>query len=345
MRELRDDVLALILEAQKNGARLNKICNYIGISKRTIQRWRIDDIGEDLRKGPNTSPAKFSEEEEIQILEIANSKEFRSQSPGQIVPMLADRGIYVASESSFFRILRRHDQLHHRGKETKRGSRSAPCLKATKANQVYSWDITYLKSPVKGQFYYLYLMMDIWSRKIVGWRVEDCENTIYSSELFEEIYEKEGLVPNQVILHSDNGGPMKGSMMLSKLQDLGVMPSFSRPRTSNDNPYSESLFKTLKYRPIYPSKAFEDLDKAREWVSVFVSWYNTEHFHSGIGFICPADRHSGKSPTILQNRREVYSLAKERHPERWSGKSRAWKEPSFIYINPHLHSDTLGMTA
>ena len=341
MRVLKEEVLQLVKEAQDNGARLKSICNYIDLTEKTIQRWKNREDLQDRRKGPTTSPAKLSLEEENQVLQVANSKEFRSQSPHQIVPKLADKGIYVASESTFYRILRKHDQLHHRGKEQCRGGKSAPVLKASGPNQVYSWDITYLKTQIKGQFYYLYLMMDIWSRKIVGYRVEDCENMFYSSELFEEVFQKENLRPNQVTLHADNGGPMKGSMMHATLQRLGVVPSFSRPRNSDDNPYSESLFRTLKYRPSYPSKPFKNLEKARKWVSDFVTWYNFEHLHSGIGFVTPGDRHSRTSSKVLENRKKIYELAKKNHPSRWSGKSRTWNEPQHVYINPHLHSDSL----
>ena len=346
MKELKEEVLQLVQEAQDNGARLKVICDYIDLSDKTIQRWRNREDLQDKREGPHRSPARLSLEEENEVLQVANSKEFRSQSPHQIVPKLADRGIYIASESTFYRVLRKNDQLHHRGKEEQsRGGKSAPVLKSSGPNEVYSWDITYLKTEIRGQFYYLYLMMDIWSRKIVGYRVEDCENMIYSSELFGEVFHHENLKPNQVTLHADNGGPMKGSMMHATLQKLGVVPSFSRPRNSDDNPYSESLFRTLKYRPSYPSKPFKDLEEARKWVSVFVNWYNNEHLHSGIGFVTPADRHSGASSSILQNRRKVYDVAKKYHPERWSGKSRVWKEPQHVYINPHLHPDALGMIA
>ena len=341
MKNLKEEVLLLVQEAQDNGARLKAICNYIDLTEKTIQRWKNREDLQDKRKGPTTSPAKLSLDEEKEVLQVANSKEFRSQSPHQIVPKLADRGIYIASESTFYRILRKHDQLHPRGKEQYRGGKSAPILKASGPNQVYSWDITYLKTGIRGQFYYLYLMMDIWSRKIVGYRVEDCENMAYSSELFEEVFQQENLEPNQVILHADNGGPMKGSMMHATLQRLGVVPSFSRPRNSDDNPFSESLFRTLKYRPSYPSKPFKNLEEARKWVSDFVHWYNFEHLHSGIGFVTPADRHSGTSSKVLENRKEVYKLAKKNHPSRWSGKSRAWNEPQHVYINPHLHSDSL----
>ena len=260
---------------------------------------------QDNRKGPHHSPSKLSLQEEHAVLHIANSKEFRNQSPHQIVPQLADKGIYIASESTFYRVLRKHNQVHYRGKQRHPHFSTAPCLKASRPNQVYSWDITYLKRNIRGSFYYLYMMMDIWSRKIVGYRVEDCENMMYSSMLLQTVHAQQGLSPNEVTLHADNGGPMKGSMMHATLERLGVLASFSRPRKSDDNPYSESLFKTMKYRPHYPTVPFKDLEGARQWVSVFVDWYNNKHLHSAIGFVSPPSRQCGKSDEILACRRQV----------------------------------------
>ncbi|MCM2351097.1 MAG: DDE-type integrase/transposase/recombinase [Bacteriovoracaceae bacterium] len=164
--------------------------------------------------------------------------------------------------------------LEHRGKSKRKSLELPLALIATRPNMIYSWDITYLKSSVAGKFYYLYLFMDIYSRKIVGWKVHDCESMEYSSQLAEEIFLREGILKDQVVLHSDNGAAMKGATMLATLQRLGIVPSFSRPRVSDDNPYSESLFKTLKYCPQYPSNPFSSTDDASGWVDEFVFWYN-----------------------------------------------------------------------
>ena len=166
--------------------------------------------------------------------------------------------------------------------------RSKPrALCATAPDQLFSWDITYLPTLIKGIYFYLYLFMDIFSRKIVGWQIYETESSELAAEVMRDICERENIAPNQVVLHSDNGSPMKGATMLATLQALGVVPSFSRPAVSNDNPYSESLFKTLKYRPAYPRRAFENLLAARQWVGTFVQWYNHEHRHSAIGFVTP----------------------------------------------------------
>jgi transposase InsO family protein len=196
--------------------------------------------------------------------------------------------------------------------------RPAPLI-AKGPNEIWSWDISYMKGPIRGQFYYLYMFMDIFSRKIVGYEVYETESMELSAALIDKICKKENIKKDQLILHADNGGPMKGSTMLVKLYDLGVVPSFSRPSISDDNPYSESLFKTVKYCPKYPIKGFSSLEEARKWVKDFVNWYNNEHLHSGIKFVTPSQRHEGTDKKILENRKEVYKNAKLKNPIRWSG--------------------------
>ena len=328
-------LLALVDEAVSHGARQYKACELIGIDVRTLQRWRMPENEEDQRKGPLTPPKnQLTQEEEEQIVTVANSPEYRDLSPKQIVPRLADEGRYIASESSFYRVLRKQEQLAHRQKSKPATNSKPKELIATGPNQVWSWDITYLPTIIKGQFFYLYLFMDVWSRKIVGWEVYKVESMENSSQLVERIYLEENIVPGQVTLHSDNGKPMKGSTMLAKLQTLGVMPSLSRPSVSNDNPYSESLFRTMKYRPEYPSRPFESLEQARDWVEAFVGWYNETHLHSGIGFVTPMERHEGLAEETLKKRREVYQKARQENPERWSRACRAWEMPQEVRLNP-----------
>ena len=176
--------------------------------------------------------------------------------------------------------------------------------------------------------------MDIFSRKVVGWQIYETESSEQASEVIRDICARERIAPNQVVLHSDNGSPMKGATMLATLQTLGVMPSFSRPAVSNDNPYSESLFKTLKYQPGYPQQAFASLLVARVWVGNFVQWYNHEHRHSAIGFVTPGERHAGTDTALLGRRVEVYEAAKALHPERWSGNTRNWQRIDTVHLNP-----------
>ena len=261
------------------GARQDRACAAICLSERTVQRWQRDAARGDQRPERLQAPKnKLSVLEREHLVAVANSDEFGHLPPGQIVPRLADRGQYIGSESTFNRVLKAHNLLRHRGAERPPHKRIKPrALCAAAPDELFSWDITYLPTLTRGLYFYLYLFMDIFSRKIVGWQIYETESSELAAEVMRDICERENIAPGQVVLHSDNGSPMKGATMLATLQALGVMPSFSRPAVSNDNPYSESLFKTMKYRPIYPRRAFESLQVARLWVSQFVQWYNHEH--------------------------------------------------------------------
>lgn len=328
-----------IEEACAAGARLSAACRVVEISPRTLQRWReAGDVKVDGRwaAAQRREPAnKLSEQERSEILSIANQQEFAQSPPSQIVPILADQGRYVASESSFYRVLKEADQLAHRGKaKAPKHQRPMP-LQATAPNQLWSWDITYFATTVRGLFFYLYLIMDVFSRKIVGWEVFDTESAEQASIVFRKAHLAEGIGANSIVLHSDNGSPMKGATMLSTLQRLGVMPSFSRPSVSNDNPYSEAMFKTLKYNPGFPDKPFQSLQEAREWVAGFQHWYNEIHRHSALKFVTPGQRHRGEDHTILQQRTALYEHAKSRRPDRWTGSTRDWQPDEIVYLNPH----------
>lgn len=332
----RKEISLLIKEAQEAGARQSKACEIVGISEKTLQRWNQGDNEQDGRLDAKHTPKnKLTEQERDRMIQIANEPEYADLPSNKIVPKLADKGIYIASESSFYRVLKAEKQLKHRQKSKPVKQVKKPrALVATAPNQIYSWDITYLPTPVKGLFLYLYLVMDIYSRKIVGWQVYENESSAQAADLMTDICQREGIQANQVTLHSDNGSPMKGATMLATLQQLGVIPSFSRPSVSNDNPYSESLFRTLKYRPEYPEQAFSTLAVARDWVCDFANWYNKEHLHSAIKFITPEQRHAGKDEEILKHRKAVYQQAKLRNPNRWSGEIRNWDKVEEVYLNP-----------
>lgn len=322
----------LISEARKAGARKHLAAELLGLTLRTLQRW--GKIGtSDKRKDSRAVPAnKLSGEDHRQIITILESPEFADLNPNQIVPRLADQGIYVGSEATMYRILRQQSMNTHRqGSQPARKNSPEP-LSAIGPNQLWSWDITYLPSKVRGQFYYLYMIMDLYSRKVVAYQVYDCESGELASDLITDACLQEKIAREQVTLHSDNGSPMKSVTMLAKLQDLGVIPSFSRPSVSNDNPFSESLFKTLKYRPEYPEKPFDTIIEAREWIHKFVTWYNTVHLHSSIRFVTPADRHAGNDIKILANRHQIYQEARLKHPERWSGKTRNWEPDTEVVL-------------
>jgi hypothetical protein len=191
-----------------------------------------------------------------------------------------------------------------------------------------------MKGPVRGAYYYLYLVEDIFSRLIVGWTIEEVESAEHAARLIDRVCQEQGIARGSLALHSDNGAPMKGATMLATLERLGVVPSLSRPSVSDDNPYSESLFKTLKYRPSYPDGAFGGLDEATEWVGRFVQWYNTEHLHSAIRFVTPQSRHLGLDKAILDKRSAVYENAKRLNPLRWSRHTRNWSAITEVHLNP-----------
>jgi len=329
-------ILGLVDEAVAAGARQDEACELLGLDPRTLQRWKSQDIGEDRRAGPKETPTnKLSAAERARLVQVANSPEYRDLSPKQIVPRLADEGVYLASESTFYRTLRAEGQVMHRepSRAPTAGGRPDSHV-ATGPNQVWSWDITYLRTPIRGIFFYLYVVVDVWSRKLVGWTVEEQESSEHASSLIEQACAREGIGRDQLVLHSDNGGPMKGATLLATLQLLGVLTSFSRPRVSNDNPFSEALFRTAKYRPEYPRRPFASLEEARRWVTWFVRWYNTEHRHSAIRFVTPEQRHAGLQDEILANRRDVYAAAHKRNPERWATTTRDWSPVATVALNP-----------
>lgn len=336
----RDQIIKLVTEATATGARQDRACDVIGLSERTLQRWQRDPTASgDRRPARVQTPSnQLSALERQRVLATANSEEFGHLPPSQIVPRLVDRGQYIASESTFYRVLKAENQLQHRNAERPAQKRYKPrALCATAPNTLFSWDITYLPTPIKGLYFYLYLFMDIFSRKIVGWQIYEVESSDLAGEVMRDICERENIAKDQVVLHSDNGSPMKGATMLATLHALGVMPSFSRPAVSNDNPYSESLFRTMKYRPAYPQKPFENLLVARQWVGAFVQWYNDEHRHSAIGFVTPAQRHACLDLVLLSERVKVYEAAKAKHPERWSGATRNWQPVRAVHLNPENH--------
>ena len=325
-------------EAVAAGVRKAKACTELGVSLRTIQRWTGDEqMQADARSTTERQrPANaLTPEERAEVLAVCNSTEFASLPPSQIVPRLADRGCYLASESTFYRVLRDEDQQHRRGRSQPPRRQTPPATHiATAARQVWSWDITYLPSPVQGQYYYLYLIEDIYSRKAVGWEVHEQECGAHAATLLQRTVLSESCLHQPLALHSDNGAPMKSATLLSKMYELGVTPSRGRPRVSNDNPYSEALFRTLKYCPQWPVNGFSSLESARVWVMQFIDWYNNDHRHSRIGFVTPNERHAGDDAEILERRHQLYQEARHRHPERWSRQTRNWHPMGPVTLNP-----------
>jgi transposase InsO family protein len=328
-------IAGLVDEAVREGARQSQACKLLGLDARTLQRWKSTGFVDDRRAGPNTTPKNaLTQHERQRIRDTANLPEFRDLSPKQIVPRLADQGLYIACESSFYRVLKADGQVQHR-ERSRPATHSKPReLVATKPNQVWSWDITYLLSPVKGAFFYLHLVLDIFSRKIVGFEVHLNESAEHGGELIATTCLREGVQRDQLALHQDNGAPMKCGTFLALLQVLGVAASFSRPGVSDDNPFIEALFRTLKYRPDYPDHPFASLEDARKFIGRFVHWYNTQHLHSDIRFVTPEERHAGKDSAILARRKRVYELARARRPERWARSTRNWSPVEKVVLNP-----------
>ncbi len=251
--------------------------------------------------------------------------------------MLADEGVYLGSESSMARVLREHGQNARRGRaKAPKASRAPTTHIATAPGQVWCWDMTYLPANVMGRWFHLYLILDLYSRKIVGAEVHDSDDSDHAVHLVRRtaLAESIATMDTKPVLHGDNGSTLKATTVLAMLQWLGVKPSYSRPRVSDDNAYAESLFRTAKYRPEFPTKGFASLAQARAWAAEFVRWYNVDHRHSGIRYVSPQQRHIGDDQAILQARHALYTQARQRHPARWSGSTRDWSHIGAVTLNP-----------
>ena len=297
--EDRRAVACDILNAHLAGARLRLACKTAGIDVRTLQRWKVGDgltAGDGRPAAVRPIPAHaLSDAERAEVLRVANEPRFADVPPARIVPMLADEGVYVASESSFARVLRAHGQAARRGRaKTPKATRPPTTHVATAPRQVWCWDMTYLPATVVGRWFHLYLILDLYSRKIVGWEVHDSDDSAHAAHLVRRTALSEGIaaLDAKPVLHGDNGATLKATTVLAMLHWLGVKPSYSRPRVSDDNAFAESLFRTAKYRPEFPAKGFVDLVEARAWATHFVRWYNVDHRHSGIRYVSPAQRHA-----------------------------------------------------
>ena len=332
-------------EAHRAGARLKPACAIVGISVRTLQRWQAADgaiRGDGRPDAVRPIPAHaLTEVERAQLLAVANEPRFADMPPARIVPMLADEGVYLASESTFSRVLKAHGQMTHRGRaKAPKAVRPPTTHIATGPRQVWCWDMTYLPAQVTGQWFFLYLILDLYSRKIVGWEVHADDHSDHAAHLVRRTALAEGIAAmgKKPVLHGDNGSTLKATTVLAMLHWLGVKPSYSRPRVSDDNAFVESLFRNAKYRPEFPAKGFASLDQARAWASNFVHWYNHDHRHSGIRYVSPAQRHAGEDQAILAARHAVYLRAREQNPARWSGTTRNWNPIGPVTLNPERDS-------
>jgi len=321
----RSRLLSLIEQSTQSGARLESVCRLLGLSARTVQRWRKPQHAEDKRPASRRQPAnRLSLQERQLALELLRFASHQGLSPRQLVPRLADQGIYVASESTFYRLARGGSSVRANARPRPLAGMPSPAYIAGAPNQLWSWDITYLRGPIRGAFLYLYLVMDLYSRRIMGWQIHHEESAENAARLIRTTCRTNGVDPKGLVLRSDNGRPMRGATLQYTLRRLGILPSFSRPQVSNDNPFSEALFRTLKTRPSYPKEGFSSRVEARRWVSTFVTWYNSEHLHRGLGFVTPDDRYSGRDEPLLAQRRALYASVRKTMPSRWSLLTRCW---------------------
>ncbi|ACB34572.1 Integrase catalytic region [Leptothrix cholodnii SP-6] len=352
--EDRRELTREVETAHAKGARLRQACEMVGISVRTLQRWKSAGLerGDGRPGAVRPQPARaLSAAERERIVCVANEPRFADMPPARIVPMLADEGVYLASESTFARVLREQGQNMRRGRARTPSTSKPPSTHiACAPGEVWCWDMTYLPATVVGRWFYLYLILDLYSRKIVGWEVHEADDADHAAHLVRRCALAEGIAAKvrKPVLHGDNGATLKATTVLAMLNWLGVKPSYSRPRVSDDNAFVESLFRTAKYRPEFPVKGFADLQAARMWAAGFVHWYNVEHRHSGIRYVSPAQRHAGEDRAILDARHELYLSARRANPARWSGPTRNWKVISAVTLNPErdavitAHLDQLG---
>ncbi len=304
----------------------------LAIPRASFYRW-LKPTAKEPRPRP-TPPRALRAEERLEVREVLNSEEFVDHAPAQVYASLLDRGIYHCSVRTMYRILGENREVRERRDQLRHPEYTKPELLATGPNQVWSWDITKLLGPVKWTYYYLYVIIDIFSRYVVGWLLAERESAALAKRLIEETIEKQGAAEDELTLHSDRGPSMKSSTVAQLLGSLGVNKSHSRPYTPNDNPFSESQFKTLKYRPEFP-KRFGSSQDARAFCRGFFPWYNEEHHHSGIGLMTPSAVHYGEDRVIYERRRVVLLTAYSTHPERFVRRPpRPPSLPEAVWINP-----------
>ena len=308
-------------------------CAALGLSRATFYRSQQPRPARDAATAPGASPRALSVAERAHVLDLLHSQDFVDLAPAQIVAKLLDTGRYVCSERTMYRILAQAHECRERRKQLRHPRYAAPELLATGPNQLWSWDITKLLGPTKWTYFYLYVILDVFSRNVVGWLVAHCESATLAKKLIQETCERQRITPDKLTLHADRGSSMKSKPVALLLADLGVTKSHSRPHVSNDNPFSEAHFKTLKYRPGFPDR-FGSLQDARAFCVPFFHWYNHEHRHSGIGYYTPAQMHSGAANESVAARAVVLAAAYVAHPERFpNGAPKPQPMPTEVWIN------------
>lgn len=313
--------------APRWGARSS--CRALGVSSATYYRWKLPHPGEDRRQPPRS----LSSEERTHVLSRLHEDRFVDQAPAQVVASLLDEGEYLCSERTMYRILSANQEVRERRDQLRHPNYAAPELMATRPNELWSWDITRLLGPTKWTYYYLYVILDVFSRYVVGWMLAHKESRELARKLIAATLEREEIVPGQLTIHADRGSSMTSKPVALLMADLGVTKTHSRPHVSNDNPFSESQFKTLKYRPDFPER-FGSIEHGRSLCQDFFPWYNNEHHHSGLGYLTPADVHFGRAADRLAQRGIVLAKAFAQHPERFpNGMPMPGEVPTAVWIN------------
>lgn len=344
----RQKIKELIQEGTKRGLSVKKSCEAIGISDRTLRNWKLNGPldGRTKGNGGRNNHRKLGQEEREAVIARLCMPDVADMSVNQAMFYLYDLGIYLCSTSTAYRIMRQAGLLGKRSPVRSPKRRYKPEEQiASKPNMVWTWDITYFRdSRYSGRYFYAYVVVDLYSRRIMNARVYEADNAGYASEFLEETFRMYNICPDELVLHSDNGASMRAKKTTGLLQQYGVKFSHSRPRVSNDNPYSESLFRTLKYNGFfrYPQGGFNSIEKAQNWLARFTEYYNKEHRHSGIKMVTPDDRYYGRDKEILRRRRQLIRACQRRHPERWiSGKIMDCTPIGSVVLNPNMKDKNL----
>ena len=305
-------------------------CQALSVPRSSFYRARLPKKEAQPRPTPQRA---LSGEEKVQVRQTLNSERFQDSSPRQVYATLLDEGIYYCSWRTMYRILDEHQEVRERRNQLRHPKYIKPELLTTDPNMLWSWDLTKLRGPAKWTYYYLYTILDVYSRYVVGWMIAERESATLAEQLIRETCEKQGIQPEQLTVHADRGSSMRSKTVALLLADLGVTKTHSRPYVSNDNPYSESQFKTMKYRPTYPER-FGSIQDARTWARFFFRWYNHDHHHSALGLMTPADVHHGQAEAVREQRQKVLQAAYAAHPERFVlGEPQAPGLPQEVWIN------------
>lgn len=317
---------------------LKRACEVLGVPRSRLYRAQRSQPAAQLRQAPAHA---LSSGERVEVRETLNSERFMDKAPRQVYAALLDEGRYLCHWRTMYRILAAHDEVRERRRIRRHPAYQKPELLATAPNQVWSWDITYLRGPQKLAHYPLYTVLDIYSRYVVGWMIAEVESSDLARQLIAATALKQQIQPEQLTLHADNGAPMRGKPLSQLLVDLGIAKSHNRPHTSDDNPFSEAQFKTMKYRPDYPDR-FGSLAAAQVWARSFFTWYNEQHYHSGLNLLTPASVHYHEASAVQQNRHAVMLAAYAAHPKRFvRGQPLVKGAPAAVWINPPLVSTDL----